>query len=125
MSDNLEEFINDWLDTWTGNQPDELLRYYHKEIFYLDPANPNGIYGQENLKEYLKKLLGHNPNWTWKAKEVIPTKKGCVLKWEAQIPIADDIITTEGLDIIEIKEQKIVRNEVFFDRSAWFKKLGK
>lgn len=125
MNNTLEEFINDWLGAWTGNQPQKLLSYYHKEIFYIDPANPEGIQGQENLKAYLKNLLGHNPNWIWKTKEIIPTQKGCVLKWVAQIPIADDMLTTEGLDIIEIREQKIIRNEVFFDRSAWFKKREK
>jgi hypothetical protein len=121
----LDTFIDQWLHSWTGNMPDKLLCYYADDVFYIDPAQPTGLSGKEKLRQYFIKLLSKNPDWVWKAKEIIPTKEGCTLKWEAQIPVGTETIILSGLDIIEISEWKIIRNEVYFDRSAWIKAIQK
>lgn len=115
----IKEFINNWLSAWTGNNPGELLRYYADEVFYLDPANPDGIRGKESLSVYFSKLLSKNPDWIWEAEEIIPTEKGCTLKWKAQIPVGKEQLVLFGLDIVEVTAGKITRNEVYFDRSLW------
>lgn len=116
---NLNDFIQKWLNTWTGNRPGELLKFYSDSAFYSDPANPNGLKGKENLELYFTKLLKKNPNWIWTADEIIPTEKGCTLKWKALIPTDKETITLYGLDIVEIDNWKITRNEVYFDRLPW------
>lgn len=121
---NLNDFICEWLQAWTGNRPDVLLTYYGYDAFYSDPARSDGLVGQEALKTYFTKLLAHNPGWVWQAEEIIPTEKGCTLKWKAQIPAGGKTIELFGLDIIEIHEGKITRNEVYFDRVPWMKALG-
>ncbi|MCW5906651.1 MAG: nuclear transport factor 2 family protein [Chitinophagales bacterium] len=115
--------INEWLASWTGNQPEQLLSYYTDDAFYLDPANTNGLKGHAQLLPYFGKLLKHNPNWVWTAEEVMPTEKGFTLKWKAAIPINDKTITLFGLDIVELRDGKISRNEVYFDRSEWLKAI--
>ena len=112
-------FIHDWLRSWTGGVPDKLLGYYSNDAYYSDPANQAGIRGIENLRPYLTKLLAKNPNWIWSAEEIIPTEKGCTLKWKALIPVGNGSIELCGLDIIEITAGKISRNEVYFDRVPW------
>ena len=72
---------------------------------------------------YLQKLLSKNPNWIWKALEIIPTEKGFTLKWEAQIPVKNQILIEQGLDIVEVVDGKISRNEVYFDASRWLSLL--
>ena len=118
---NLSEFCEAWLDSWTGNRPELLLSYYTEDAFYADPANKQGLHGHVELLPYLKKLLKYNPDWKWRPVEIMETAKGFTLKWEASIPVGDTIIKELGLDIVELRDEKISRNEVYFDRADWLK----
>ena len=60
---NYSQFCDNWLKSWSGNQPAKLLEFYAEDAFYADPANPVGIKGFEKLKTYFEKLLAKNPNW--------------------------------------------------------------
>ncbi|HUT53290.1 MAG TPA: nuclear transport factor 2 family protein [bacterium] len=117
------QFCSRWLGAWTGNRPEELIGFYAEDAFYLDPARPEGIKGRERMLAYFKKLLAANPEWRWRALEVFPADKGFTLKWEAQVPVKGRELALRGLDIVEIKDGKITRNEVYFDRSEWIKLL--
>ncbi len=112
-------FCDLWLSAWTGNEPEKLRQFYCDDAFYRDPSRPNGIRGAE-LLPYFKSLLFHNPDWQWKALEIIPTQKGFCLKWMATIPLGSATIKEAGLDIVELRDGKISRNEVYFDRTAIF-----
>jgi ketosteroid isomerase-like protein len=106
-----------WLPAWTGNRPEHLIGFYSIDAYYSDPAHPAGLRGRAELLSYFQKLLARNPDWTWTLKEVIPTSPGFVAKWSARIPVGDEIREVEGLDIVEVRDGKITRNEVYFDRS--------
>ncbi len=116
---NYESFCKAWLDTWTGNRPQELLKFYHADVFYSDPSKRNGLNGHTQLLPYFEKLLSLNPTWKWEPVEIIPTQKGFTLKWNATIPVGNSFVEETGLDIIEIENNLIIRNEVFFDRMKW------
>src|SRR4051812_28688047 len=103
-------FCAKWLPAWTANQPQTLLSFYTSDAFYLDPARPGGLRGHDQLLTYFTKLLAKNPEWVWKAKEVISTEKGFILKWVATFPGDDQSVTIEGLDIVEVQDGKITRN---------------
>ena len=124
MAENvLPSFVDAWLASWTGNHPEVLLEFYTRDVFYLDPANPKGLTGKEQLSAYLKKLLQKNPHWKWTREEIFPTEKGFTLKWKAEIPTAGENLILYGLDIVEMTGDKISRNEVYFDRYDWLMKL--
>jgi hypothetical protein len=110
-------FCGPWLAAWTGNQPEELLRFYSTQAYYRDPARPSGLKGKDEISFYFIKLLAKNPEWVWKPIEVFPTDQGFILKWQAVIPNRDRILELEGMDIVEVESGKITRNEVFFDAS--------
>jgi hypothetical protein len=114
MSD-LVQYCAMWLHAWTGNNPEGLLRFYAVDAFYRDPARPDGLRGHSQLLPYFAKLLGKNPDWVWRSREVLPIAKGFTLKWYAQIPVSTEIVGIEGLDIVEVEADKITRNEVYFD----------
>jgi len=118
---NLLEFCEEWLNSWTGNQPDLLLSYYAEDAFYSDPANKGGLRGHTELLPYFKKLLKYNPDWKWEVVEIMEAAKGFTLKWVANIPVGSTIIKEYGLDIVELSNGKISRNEVYFDRTDWLK----
>ncbi len=119
------EFCRQWLPAWTGNEPEKLLQFYSENAFYSDPANPEGIQGHEHLREYFSRLLAANPNWVWEPVEVFPTVNGFTLKWRAVIPIGKKKIVESGMDIVELDDGKITRNEVYFDRTRWIEALSK
>ena len=106
------DFCDQWLAAWTGNQPEKLLTFYDENAFYLDPAQPKGLKGHAEIRPYFEKLLSWRPDWSWKRLEIFPTEKGFTLKWEAKIPTAGEVVTKIGVDIVELKDGKIVRNEV-------------
>lgn len=118
------QFAKEWLNAWTGNQPQQLLLFYHPDAFYTDPAKRNGLKGHAQLLPYFEKLLAMNPAWKWDVIEIIPNPKGFTLKWQALIPAGTTTIQETGLDIVELKDGLITRNEVFFDRLNWMKALG-
>lgn len=111
-------FCRPWLAAWTGNRPELLLQFYAPDAFYADPARRGGLKGHEEIGPYFQKLLAKNPDWTWEAEEVVPTAKGFLLRWRARIPTEGATVEVEGVDLLELRDGRIIRNEVFFDRTA-------
>ena len=118
-------FCEKWLEAWSGNRPEYLIRFYSDDALYVDPAHKEGLRGRERILSYFKKLLAANPNWVWRAIDVFPADLGFVLKWEATIPVRREAITEVGIDIVDIDEGRITRNEVFFDRLSLLNALRK
>ncbi|WP_159799418.1 nuclear transport factor 2 family protein [Flavobacterium sp. MK4S-17] len=125
----MEKLIDKWLNAWTshgnGEQAKTLALFYAEDCFYKDPANGKGLRGRKNIQEYFTKLLAANPEWVWSREELLPAGQTYVLKWKARIPVNDEVLTIEGLDILEFDEGLITRNEVYFDRYEWMLKLKK
>jgi len=113
--DEASKFCESWLNSWTGNQPKILITFYSDDAFYCDPTAKQGFKGHETILPYFTKLLNNNPDWKWSAEEIIPTERGFVLKWKAVIPVRTKEIVEYGVDIVEVKNGKITRNEVYFD----------
>ena len=103
------------MPAWTGNNPDKLINFYSTESFYSDPTVKHGLRGHNEILPYFKKLLKNNPDWKWTYEEIIPNDKGFTLKWKAIIPVGQVEIIEFGVDIVEIVNDKITRNEVYFD----------
>ena len=115
---NLEEakdFCNKWLAAWSGNNPHKLINFYSTQSFYSDPTVKNGFKGHDEILPYFKKLLKNNPDWKWTYEEIILNEKGFTLKWKAVIPVGQSEIIEFGVDIVEIVNNTITRNEVYFD----------
>jgi hypothetical protein len=119
------DFCKKWLPSWTGNNPTALIKFYSENAFYRDPANTEGLKGVSQILPYFRKLLAANPNWKWEPVEILPTDKGFVAKWKATIPVGTEVIIENGVDIVEMENSKVTRNEVYFDRAKWLEVLRK
>ena len=117
------DFCGRWLSAWEGNRPDSLIEFYSDDALYTDPANKEGLTGRDQIFPYFKKLLGANPNWKWQLIQVFPTDVGFIAKWKATIPIGTEVITEYGMDIVDVEQGRITRNEVYFDRSNLLESL--
>lgn len=69
--------------------------------------------------------MQRNPNWKWTIEEIFSTEKGFTLKWKAEIPFELENLIIYGLDIVEVTNDKISRNEVYFDTHNWVMKMAK
>jgi hypothetical protein len=47
--DELFDFCKKWLAAWTGNKPKELLKFYHEDALYIDPAKKEGLRGHKEI----------------------------------------------------------------------------
>ncbi len=119
-----QELCNRWLPAWTGNRPDKLIEFYSTDAFYSDPVRRDGLRGHAQLLPYFERLLAQNPSWKWEVIEVFPTDKGFTGKWKATIPVGNTTVIEYGVDIVEVADGKITRNEVYFDRVALLKAVG-
>ncbi|AOP36338.1 hypothetical protein A0128_20175 [Leptospira tipperaryensis] len=117
-----EDFCIRWLSAWTGNQPERLILFYAEDAFYLDPTAKKGFKGHGKILPYFKILLRNNPNWKWTHEEIFPNERGFLLKWKAVIPTKETEIIEYGMDIVEVKDDKITRNEVYFDTRSLISK---
>lgn len=121
--ENAKEFVSKWLPAWTGNNPMLLVSFYSEDAFYLDPAVPNGIKGKAELTSYFSKLLAKNPDWIWEQIEAIPMLNGFLNKWRVRIPLNEQTLELTGVCLVQLRDGKIYRNEVYFDRTPWLKAL--
>ncbi|MHA1746611.1 MAG: nuclear transport factor 2 family protein [Promethearchaeota archaeon] len=114
------EFCTRWLHAWTTKNVAELLSCYTPDCYYQDPAKPTGIRGTKDLNFYFQKLFSATPDWKWEEEELYPTPKGFVFKWKATFFKKPQLLVEYGMDIVELTQGKISRNEVYFDRSRVF-----
>lgn len=111
-------FCDRWLPAWTGNDPGRLAGFYAEDAFYADPARPDGLRGQPALLAYFASLLRRNPDWRWTHRRSDPLPGGFLNHWTATIPTPDGTCEVQGVCVVQLRDGLIVRNEVFFDRTA-------
>lgn len=116
-------FCDQWLPAWTGNNPELLISFYSEDAFYSDPFIQQGLKGKGPIFKYFRKFISIYPNWKYDQIEIFPTKNGFTLKWKVSLPIKNDTVIGYGLDIVEISNDKIIRNEVYFDTSSLLKAI--
>jgi hypothetical protein len=120
-----EDFCNQWLPAWTGNKPEWLITYYSDDSFYSDPFIPQGLKGKEKILAYFRTFISIYPDWKYEYVEIFPTENGFTLKWKVSIPIKNETVVAYGVDIVEAANDKITRNEVYFDTARLLKDIKK
>lgn len=116
-NEELKQFIQEWLAAWSSS-PEELLNYYHPNATYSDPSLKEPLTDRNQLSNYFSALLRKFNGWKWELVELFDHTPTATLKWKATFLIEGKTIVKYGMDIIEIKDEKIIRNEVYFDRTG-------
>jgi len=117
-SSDAKSLCERWLPLWTGNRPDQLIEAYADDVFYRDPAVPQGVRGKPAFLAYLRQLLARFPDWVYRPDAIYSLEGGFALRWNATIPVGDTIVRETGMDLVLVDGGLIARNEVYFDGSA-------
>jgi hypothetical protein len=123
---DLARFCDEWLAAWTGGDVARLAAYYAEECVYSDPSRPKGVRGRGELARYLAKWLPQYAEMVWTREGLYPTEGGFCVTWTARIPVRGEWLTERGMDLVLLDERGLIlRNEVYFDMSAWRAALAK
>ncbi len=117
----LEAVADRVLDAWNTQDVEAVVACYTDDLVYLDPNLDEPIRGGDAMRRYLTKLFDQ---WrmTWRAIEILPLgdDDGAAVRWDATLTPAGGGETVEatGLDLVILEDDRVARNEVFFDRAV-------
>lgn len=110
-----------FLDAWNSQEVEAVAATYTDDVVYSDPNTRGVINGGADLRRYLAKLF---EAWqmTWSVREIHPLEggDGCALLWHAEVrrPGGSGAVEFDGMDLVMLRDGRIERNEVNFDRTA-------
>jgi hypothetical protein len=110
---NYDAFNARWLEAWTRQDVAVLLAFYDRDVMFRGPAVPGGILGLEALRAYLEGQFASGPRLHYEHDEAWPMADGYCARWYARIGQPDGAPRLRGLDLVVLKDDKIVLNEVY------------
>lgn len=108
------------LAAWTSQDVARVLDCYTDDLDYRDPSTRGPVRGREAMGRYLERLFA---GWrmTWALRELWPYAdgSGANVLWRATFAQRGGGPTVEldGMDLVVLREGRIARNEVVFDRT--------
>ena len=112
-----EKFLSEWNTQDVGR----VVAAYTDDVTYIDPNTRGAVKGGDALRRYLTKLFGR---WkmTWRLREahLFEDGNGCAVLWRAtfQKPEGGEVVEADGMDFVRVRDGRVERNEVYFDRGV-------
>ena len=110
----------EFLGAWNTQEVDRVLSCYTADLEYRDPNTHGAVHGTEAMRRYLKKLFSRwRMHWSLREAHLFDDGRGCAVLWHATLRLLDgDVpIGIDGIDFVEVRDNRIARNEVVFDRA--------
>jgi ketosteroid isomerase-like protein len=110
-----------FLDAWNSQDVERVVAIYTDDVRYVDPNTRGAVEGSDAMRRYLRKLFAR---WTmhWSLREAFLFRdgEGCAILWRARLEPAggDKGVEVDGMDLAVVQGGRLVRNEVYFDRTA-------
>ena len=118
---DLEELTARFLDAWNSQDVERVVACYTEDVRYRDPNTRGHVEGRDALRRYLRKLFA---SWqmTWARREVfeLAGSTGVAFLWHATFrrPGSAQMAEADGMDLVVLRGDQLVRNEVYFDRAV-------
>ncbi len=115
------EFAARVLDAWNAHDVERALAHYTEDLVYRDPNTRSAVVGAPAMRTYLARLFGL---WRmhWTVREIFPLLEGPghAVLWHATLQRASGgpAVATDGMDLVLLRDGRIARNEVYFDRAV-------
>jgi ketosteroid isomerase-like protein len=115
------------LDAWNSQDVERVVACYTEDCAYLDPNTRGVVIGHAALRRYLSRLF-RDWRMTWTLTESRPfhDQTGGAFLWRAELRSAygGPTATVHGMDLVVVRDERIARNEVYFDRMVLAEALG-
>ena len=110
----------EFLGAWNTQDVDRVLSCYTADLEYRDPNTRGAVRGAAAMRRYLSKLFGRwHMHWSLREAHLFDDGQGCVVLWHATFrrPGSDAPIEIDGMDFVAVRDDRIARNEIWFDRA--------
>lgn len=110
-----------FLGAWNTQDVERVVECYTEDLLYRDPNTRGFVEGRAAMRRYLTKLFGHwRMHWTLREAHLFATREGCAVAWHARLEhdASGLVAEVDGLDLVIVRDDRIARNEVYFDRAA-------
>ena len=118
--DTMFTLADRFLHAWNTQEVDRVLACYTPDLEYRDPNTRGAVRGGEAMRRYLSKLFGRwQMHWALREAHLFADGQGCAVLWRAtfRVPGSDASIAIDGMDFVAVRDDRIARNEVCFDRA--------
>jgi ketosteroid isomerase-like protein len=109
-----------FLGAWNTQEVERVLACYTTDLEYRDPNTRGAVRGADAMRRYLSKLFGRwQMHWALREAHLFDDGQGCAVLWHATFRRAatDTPVEIDGIDFVEVRGDRISRNEVCFDRA--------
>jgi len=118
---DLERLTARFLDAWNSQDVERVVGCYAEDVRYRDPNTRGDVEGRDAMRRYLRKLFA---SWqmTWVRREVfeLAGDTGVAFLWHATFRRTGgtEMVEADGMDLVVLRGEQLVRNEVYFDRAV-------
>jgi uncharacterized protein (TIGR02246 family) len=119
--DEMHALAEQFLAAWNSQDVERVLDVYTDDVRYLDPNTRGAVEGRDALRRYLTKLFAHwSMHWTLREAFLFDDRAGCAILWRARLTPTggETAVEVDGMDLALVREGRLERNEVYFDRGA-------
>jgi ketosteroid isomerase-like protein len=105
---------------WDVRNLDATLNFYTKDVEYLEPGSGVNIKGRTDLRAYLVKYFAAwDSRWTIQHCLRLAGQDAAVAFWDMEVwrPGSDLKVMTRGMDLLKVRGDQIMYDEVYFDRT--------
>ncbi|UCD56033.1 MAG: nuclear transport factor 2 family protein [Candidatus Hydrogenedentota bacterium] len=121
------ELAEEFLAAWNSQDVGRVVAVYTDDAAYVDPNTRGAVKGAEALRRYLSKLFATwKMHWTLREAYLLDGRNGCAVLWHATFQKTEGGTTVEadGMDLVVVRDDRIERNEVYFDRAVLAPLMG-
>ena len=118
---DLEGLTRRFLEAWNSQDVERVVACYTEDVRYRDPNTRGYVEGRDAMRRYLRKLFAA---WqmTWARRELfeLAGRSGVAFLWHATFrrPGGAEMVEADGMDLVVLRGDQLVRNEVYFDRAV-------
>lgn len=110
-----------FLAAWNTQDVEQVVACYTDDLIYRDPNTRGEVKGADAMRHYLRKLFAAwTMHWSLREAHAFGNEDGAAVLWHASFRKAGGRQTVEadGMDLVLLRDGRIARNEVYFDRVA-------
>lgn len=123
----MQELTDEFLAAWNEQNVERVLACYTEDVAYRDPNTRGAVAGRDALRRYLTKLFaGWRMHWARREAHLLAGGGGVAFLWHASFerPSGGPRVEVDEMDMVEVRDGRISRNEVYFDRAVLAPLLG-